>query len=185
MLLFSDEEHEPHTLSHRLTLSMLPHTFSYRLTLSGTKADMLLSSDEEDEPVALSGGGRGSKRGGGGGAAAPGAGMSVLQAVLASDNDVVRAVQVCLGGRGGVGCGTSWEARYKPCAREQLIHGVNSSCNPSSPTHLAVLQSCTLITAAPGCPRSQPSRASPGSLARFNPPRHASPGLRARAGDCR
>ena len=72
------------------------------------QADMLLSSDEDDGRPAPSRGGKKGARVAGSGAA----GMTVLQAVLASDNDVVRAVQVGAaapreggGGRGRVRAG--------------------------------------------------------------------------------
>ncbi|KIZ04735.1 ATP-binding cassette, sub-family F, member 3 [Monoraphidium neglectum] len=59
------------------------------------QSDMILSSSDEDDDDAPSSGRSGKKgsagRGGGGGGGV--SGMTVLQAVLSSDNDVVRAVQ--------------------------------------------------------------------------------------------
>lgn len=63
------------------------------MTFTQPQADMILSSSEEDDaPAAPSRGGKKGAKGSGGAGAA--AGLTALQAVLASDNEVVKAVQV-------------------------------------------------------------------------------------------
>ncbi|KAI8472336.1 MAG: P-loop containing nucleoside triphosphate hydrolase protein [Monoraphidium minutum] len=59
----------------------------------GWRADLLLSSDDEDgaAPARAKGGKKGGRAGNGSGGG--GSSMTVLQAILASDNEVVRAVQ--------------------------------------------------------------------------------------------